>query len=264
MARGLHLDEIEWTGAGIVIGGMQGGGGPRVQPVRRDEVAPADDPFERVFQPTALTMRWRELVRFEAVAPWPAFRLRWRYAADGTEEETFVPHGGVAPEAFEEVVVALAAHVERHRGIGPNGWLLEPVHVWEPAAALPEETAAPKGGAYRTATRPTGERVVARWRAKPTFVHVLQWLAYGTAHWRAILTEIVVTEEHLYARRKTGRPERIARALLTGVGVDPREAAVRVYRYGRRIRVALPTETEVAQALDADARRRAGVTAGHV
>jgi hypothetical protein len=242
--------DVEWTGAGLAITPMR----QRLfsAPVRTaDPIPPGGvDPLDAT-QPTTIVVRWRELAALDAVSPWPNFRLRWRFKG-GEDEATFVPSGDRV--AFEAMVVALAAHVEKMSGRATqNGWLLEPVYGWEAVANLPSELPPTAEGAYRTAGRAPGEKIVARRTQESALEGMIGWLASGTARWRSVPREVVLTEEHVWVRRRGGAIERMPRRHLTRAGYANASGDY-AYGYGRRDRLVLPWREGclVSRALEAD------------
>jgi len=193
---------------------------------------------------TSIALRWREVTALEAIEPWPHVKVVW-YFNHARYEERIVPlriWGRGGPLAFEqgaEALFAYAGEILRPAQLR-RGWLDEPIVEWELCSDLPGHEPPPEAaGAYRTAAARVVEPIVARRAPLTPFEAMLCWLASGPGRpWQDTPREVVLTEEHLYARRRDRRAWRLP---LSELRVRYGEAASDAfYVFGRRTMVILP------------------------
>lgn len=180
-----------------------------------------------------LSVETAALLKLEGVDPWPRFAIAWRHGGYRNDELFGAARGMEA--ALDERVTALADELGARRAqLVQRGWIGVAEVEWEQVASLPDEVPRTQGqGAFRT----TGlarvpEPVVARRSPRTSTEALLAWLASGPDRpWRRQPIEIVVTDEHVYARAPAGVwrvPLASLRALIAGPGRD------RLAIFGRR------------------------------
>ncbi len=188
---------------------------------------------------SGIVVRWPELVRLEAIEPWPSIRVTWkhRHAKDGAE---FHPPVARA-ERFAEKVEGLFAHVARHE---PHrivrGWLDVDDVAWREVESLPEtgEPAGSGGGPYRAASAPIREKVVARRYASGALREIVRGMFRPA--WREVAGEVVITTEHVYVRRQNGRCLRLDMSHLRLGRRLPDPSDGIVYVFARRAELHVP------------------------
>lgn len=212
---------------------------------------------------------WEQVTRIEAIHPWPTLWVRWEPDGAGfAREQVHHPRGRPpllprsplaidAMEGFGRLVEELfdwlrEAHT-RPEGVIVPGWTGLPDVPWEPVPGLPED-APSTGGAYRSggrSRRVVGQRVVAR-RPRPGIIELLlAWLAPSDRRpWNETLREVVLTDDHVYARLWDRTCWRLPlSALSVRLGDTGSDA---IYVFGRRTFLVLTARRgdEVTRRLD--------------
>lgn len=191
--------------------------------------------------PQSITVRWRDLLRLEPIDPWPSLRVRY-VGGDTACADTFAPRWRWRVDEFAAAVEALIEHASAHApAVVHRGWLDQPVIEWERVRELPGGRVPLGPGAYRSATA-TGEPIVARRDAPTPFEALLQWTASTPDRpWRDHPREVVVTDEHVYARRRDRSAWRLPLSSLRAARGAPDGDAVFVF--GRHTQLVLPARS---------------------
>ena len=207
-----------------------------------------------------LQLRFSNVLRVEAVDPWPGLRIHWKKGSEETSQTfhpvrlhqvlAFEPDGGER-EAFAKVISELLTafeEVDVHRvGVG---WRDAPHVPWALVERWPDAEGGTEQGAYRTAHVP----IVAR-RGKPSsYEALLTWLASSPERpWRDTAREMVLTSRELFVRHWNRKvyalPRDTLRTRLDGTWEGKRDS---VYVFGQRTFLVVPYREgcEVAAALD--------------
>ncbi len=200
------------------------------------------------------------LRRLDATGRWPGLVIGWDEPGAAYDERHLRPRPptfGAGPgresfwfEATVERVFRLA-----NREAWPvhlaEGWVVVPHVEWERAPIWPT---AGRGATYRTAA--TARAVVRRPRYRAREL-LSTWLGSGPQRpWEATPREVVLTEQHVYARFATGDACRLPlQSLRIRLGEADEDA---IYVFGRRTQLVLPYRTDcpVRSVLDARLSRR--------
>lgn len=201
----------------------------------------------------SVSLRWSDLVSLEAIDPYPRLLVEW---GSPVSQLSFVLTGAGAAATIERLFDEAESRTRDE--VVRRGWLDAEVVRWEPVEEWPDD--APEGaGAYRTAG--SRSRVLARRPPRGGLRVMLQWLASTPARpFHAEIREALVTEHHLYARRRNGEMARLP--LDTLRSRKGNEDAV--YLFGRDERVLLTDRRscDVCHALDARLREQLGFPKG--
>jgi hypothetical protein len=195
-----------------------------------------------------LILTWRELVRIEAVDPWPCIELEWKNArvhgvVTGNSRRTVKPWRAMDERTFEEkLVLPLIQHVEDHDpGSIVRGWLDSPHADWERVNEMPRD---PSGDEivsdYRVAARPPEKVILARRGAPKPIDTMLLWLSSRPSFpWKEQPREVILTKHHVWARRRDDSVWRIPRKTLR---TSRRSKDDHIYVFGRCTRLYLSHE----------------------
>lgn len=184
----------------------------------------------------SVTVRWRDVVSLEPVAPWPQVLLEWDARSAGVSRMRLAAGGD--PVVFEDRVRELVDAARRHARSPEHvrdGWLAVPTVAWEPVERWPGEGVDEAAVGYRTApARPV--EILARRPSRGGLHVLLQWLASSPSRpFAKMVKEALLTPKHLYVRRRDGTEARLPRAALrTRRGEDDA-----IYVFGRRTEVLL-------------------------